>query len=196
MNRTLRAGTPGRTHPRRMRSSHLRSSIVRCQRCDCARSSQDAKSGQFASDVSPSLINRGRGAYDDPRLIARRFEAMVVGTIWENFPTERSTRTFVQLVDEAMDGVARQQRQLPATIEVELVDVKRRLDRLNGLAETTASTSTTSSPAPRATERGRRSLGLRRRRSGGDAVSAAHRPRRRGDQHRPRPGPADVPERA
>ena len=43
----------------------------------------------------------------------------------------------VKLVDEEMDGVAREQRQKLETIESELVDVKRRLGRLYDLAETT-----------------------------------------------------------
>ena len=43
----------------------------------------------------------------------------------------------MKLVDEEMDGVAKEQRQRLETIESELVDVKRRLERLYNLVETT-----------------------------------------------------------
>ena len=43
----------------------------------------------------------------------------------------------MKLVDEEMDGVAKEQRQKLETIEAELADVKRRLGRLYDLAETT-----------------------------------------------------------
>ena len=60
-----------------------------------------------------------------------------MGKIRENILTESSIRVLVRLVDEEMDGVAREQRRRLETIEAELVDVKRRLDRLYDLAETT-----------------------------------------------------------
>ena len=60
-----------------------------------------------------------------------------MGKIWENVLTESNIRTLVKLVDEEMDGVAKEQRQKLETIEAELVDVKRRLGRLYDLAETT-----------------------------------------------------------
>jgi len=137
VNQTLRARAPRRTHPRRVSSSYLLSGLVKCQRCNRALSGQDSKSGRFAYYVCQSLMKRGRGACDAPRLNARRFEAMVVGKIRENILTERNIRELVRLVDEEMDGVAREQHQRLATIDAELVDVKRRLDRLYDLAETT-----------------------------------------------------------
>ena len=60
-----------------------------------------------------------------------------MGKIRENVLTESNIRTLVKLVDEEMDGVAKEQRQKLETIEAELVDVKRRLGRLYDLAETT-----------------------------------------------------------
>ena len=61
----------------------------------------------------------------------------MVGKIRENILTESNIRDLVRLVDEEMDGVAKEQRQRLETIESELVDVKRRLERLYDLAETT-----------------------------------------------------------
>ena len=82
-------------------------------------------------------MKRGSGACNAPRFNARRFEELVVGRIRENVLTESNIRKLVKLVDEEMDGVAREQRQRLETIESELVDVKRRLDRLYDLVETT-----------------------------------------------------------
>ena len=82
-------------------------------------------------------MKRGSGACDAPRLNARRFEEKVVGKNRENVLTESNIRALVKLVDEEMDGIAREQRQRLETIESELEDVKRRLGRLYDLAETT-----------------------------------------------------------
>ena len=137
VNRKLRSRAPRRTHPRRVGSSYLLSGLVRCRACNRALSGQDAKSGKFSYYVCQSVMKRGRGACDAPRLNARRFEELVVGKIRENVLTESNIRKLVKLVDEEMDGVAREQRQKLETIESELVDVKRRLDRLYNLVETT-----------------------------------------------------------
>ncbi len=82
-------------------------------------------------------MKRGSGACDAPRLNARRFEEMVVGKIRENVLTESNIRELVKVVDEEMDGIAREHRQRLETIESELAEVKRRLDRLYTLVETT-----------------------------------------------------------
>ena len=137
VNRKLRSRAPRRTHPRRVGSSYLLSGLVRCRACNRALSGQDAKSGRFSYYVCQSVMKRGSGACDAPRLNARRFEELVVGKIRENILTESNIRKLVKLVDEEMDGVAREQRQRLETVESELVDVKRRLERLYDLAETT-----------------------------------------------------------
>ncbi len=82
-------------------------------------------------------MKRGSGACDAPRLNARRFEELVVGQIRSNILTEGNIRDLVRLVDEEMDGVAHEQRQRLQTVESELAEVRRRLDRLYNLVETT-----------------------------------------------------------
>ena len=136
VNRKLRSRAPKRSHPRRVGSSYLLSGLVRCRTCNRALSGQDAKSGRFSYYVCQSVMKRGSGACDAPRLNARRFEELVVGKIRENILTESNIRKLVKLVDEEMDGVAKEQRQRLETIESELVEVKRRLDRLYNLVET------------------------------------------------------------
>ena len=77
------------------------------------------------------------GACDAPRLNAKGFEALIVDQIRSNILTEGNIRDLVRLVDEEMDGVAKEQRQKLETIETELAEVRRRLDRLYTLVETT-----------------------------------------------------------
>ena len=137
VNRKLHSRAPRRSHPRRIGSSYLLSGLIKCKVCNRALSGQDAKSGKFAYYVCQSVMKRGSGACNAPRLNARRFEELVVGKIRENVLTESNIRALVKLVDEEMDGIAKEQRQKLETIEAELVDVKRRLGRLYDLAETT-----------------------------------------------------------
>ena len=62
-----------------MGSPYLLSGLVKCRSCSRAMSGQDSKGGKFAYYVCQSLMKRGSGACDCPRLNARRFEEMVVG---------------------------------------------------------------------------------------------------------------------
>ena len=136
VNRQMRSRAPGKAHPRRVGSSYLLSGLVKCHRCNRALSGQDSKSGQFSYYVCQSLMKRGSGACDAPRLNARRFEEMVVEKIRSNILTEGNIRELVKLVDEEMDGVAHEQRHRLETAESELADVRRRLERLYNLVET------------------------------------------------------------
>ncbi|MCY4528207.1 MAG: recombinase family protein [Chloroflexi bacterium] len=137
VNRRLRSRAPRRTHPRRVGSTYLLSGLVRCRTCNGALSGQDAKSGRYAYYVCQSIMKRGRDACETPRLNARSFEEMVVSKLRDNVLTESNIRELVNLVDEEMDGIAKEQRQRLETVEAELADVKRRLERLYDLAETT-----------------------------------------------------------
>ena len=121
VNRMLRSRAPRKSHPRRVGSSYLLSGFVRCEVCNMALSGQDAKSGRFAYYVCQSILKRGKDACETPRLNARRFEEKVVRKIRENVLTESNIRALVKLVDEEMDGVAREQRQRLETVEGELV---------------------------------------------------------------------------
>ena len=126
VNRLMRSRAPKIAHPRRVGSIYLLSGLVKCHKCNRALSGQDAKSGQFSYYVCQSIMKRGKGACETPRLNARRFEEMVVGKIRSNVLTEGNIRALVKVVDEQMDGVAREQRNRLETIEDELEDVKRR----------------------------------------------------------------------
>ena len=137
VNRLMRSRAPKIAHPRRVGSTYLLCGLVKCHRCNRALSGQDAKSGQFSYYVCQSIMKRGKDACNTPRLNARRFEEMVVGKIRSNVLTEGNIRALVKVVDEQMDGVAREQRKRLDTIEDELEDVKRKLGRIWHFVETT-----------------------------------------------------------
>ena len=82
-------------------------------------------------------MKHGKDACDTPRLNARRFEELVVGKIRSNVLTDGNIRALVKVVDEQMDGAAREQRNRLETIEDELEDVKRKLGRIWHFVETT-----------------------------------------------------------
>ena len=132
----LRSRAPSRAHPRRVASSYMLSGLVKCKSCRRALSGQDAKSGRFSYYVCQSIMKCGKGACKTPRLNARRFEKLVVGQIRSNILTEGNIRDLVRLVDEEMDGVAHEQRKRLESIEGELVEVRKWLDRLYRAIET------------------------------------------------------------
>ena len=135
--RLMRSRAPSKVNPRRVSSSYLLSGLVKCRRCKRALTGQDAKSGKFAYYVCQSLIKRGSGACNSPRLNARRFEELVVGKIRSNILTEGNITELVKVVDEEMDGVAAEQRKRLEAVESELEDVKRKLGRVWHLVENT-----------------------------------------------------------
>ena len=118
-----------------------------------------------------------------------------LGKIRENVLTESNIRELVKLVDEEMDGIAREQRQKLETIESELVDVKRRLERLYDLAETTDLD--IEDFKPRIRDHRERQERLEASGGGGedDPLPAQGGPRRRGDHHGLLSGHERVPER-
>ena len=111
VNRQMRSRAPKRAHPRRVGSSYLLSGLVKWHRCNRAFSGQDSKSGQFSYYVCQSLMKRGSGACDTPRLNSKRFERMIIDYIRENILTESNIRELVKLVNEEMDGVIKEQRE-------------------------------------------------------------------------------------
>ena len=137
VRKLMHSRAPKRRNPRRVASPFILSGLVKCRTCRRALTGQYSKSGQFPYYVCQSLMKRGKGACDAPRLNARRFEELVVGKIRTNILTESNIRDLVKVVDEEMDGVAREQRKRLETIDNELEDVKRKLGRIWHIIETT-----------------------------------------------------------
>ncbi len=135
--RLLESRAPKVTHPRRAANPYLLSGLAKCESCNKALTAAEAKSGKYTYYVCQSLLKQGSGSCDTPRLNAKNFEGIIVSNIRENILTESNVRDLVRLVDEEMDGIAREQRQNLETIEAELEEVKRKLDRIWHFVEST-----------------------------------------------------------
>ena len=132
----LGSKAPSKVHPRRAASPYLLSGIVKCETCGKALSAHEAKSGQFTYYVCHSLLKQGQGACDTPRLNAKKFERMIIENIRENILTESNIRELVKLVNEELDSVIKEQRERVEAIEEELNEIRRRMDRLWVVVET------------------------------------------------------------
>ena len=130
VNQQLRSRAPKVTNPRRVGSSYLLSGLIKCQACNTSLNGRFAQSGKYAYYVCPSNIKLGRDACETPSINARRFEELVVNKIRSNILTEGNIRALVKVVDEEMDGLAREQRKRLETIDAELEEVKRKLARI------------------------------------------------------------------
>ena len=136
VKKLLESRAPKVTHPMRASSPYVLSGLLTCDNCGRPLSAAEAKSGRYTYYVCQSLIKRGSGTCNCPRLNSRRFERLIINQIRENILTEKSVRGLVQLLDEEMDGMAREERERLETIETELEDVKQRLDRVWQAIET------------------------------------------------------------
>ena len=137
VRKLLGARAPRQVHPRRAASPYLLSGILTCETCQKALTAAEAKGGRYSYYVCHSLLKQGSGACDTPRLNARNFEKLIIDNIRDNILTESNIRDLVKLVDEEMDGIAREQRERLETVEQELEDVKRRLGRIWQVIENT-----------------------------------------------------------
>ena len=137
VNSLLRSRAPKITHPRRVGSSFLLSGVVRCKTCDTPLSGHFGKGGQYAYYVCRLRIRLGKGACTTPWLNARRFEQLIVDRIRSGILTEGNNGDLAKVVVQEVDRLAREQRKLLETIESEIADAHRRLERLFDLLETT-----------------------------------------------------------
>ncbi len=137
VRKLLNSRAPKQTNPRRAASPYLLSGLAKCQSCAKAMTAAEAKGGKYTYYVCHSLLKQGSGACHTPRLNARNFEQLIIENIRDNILTESNIRELVKLVDEEMDGIAREERERLEIIEQELEDVKRRLARIWQFVETT-----------------------------------------------------------
>ena len=104
VNSPKRSRASKTTHPRRIASSYLLSGLVKCYRCKTAFTGHGAKSGRFHYYVCQSLIKRGSGSCDSPRLNALHEPghgaALNTQTFAEEDCEEPIVRTLLGLGDE------------------------------------------------------------------------------------------------
>ncbi len=130
VGKLLRSRAPKVVNPRRVASPFLLSGLVKCMTCRRALTGQGSKFSQFTYYVCQTLMKRGKGSCDAPRLNARRFEELVVQRVRSNIFTKGSFPDLVNAVDEEMDGMVAEHRKRVQTIESEIGDVKKQLDRI------------------------------------------------------------------
>ena len=126
----LRSRAPKIVNPRRVASPFLLSGLVKCKTCRRSLTGQCSKYAQFTYYVCQTLMKQGKGSCDAPRLNARRFEELVVERIRSNIFTEGSIPDLVKAVDQEIDGMVAEHRKRVQTIESEIRDVKKQLDRI------------------------------------------------------------------
>ena len=130
VRKLLDSRAPKRANPRRASSPYLLSGILKCETCGRAMSASEAKSGKYTYYVCQSLMKRGSGACKTPRLNAKKIESTIVDELRSNILTESNIRDLVKLLDEEMDGAAREHRQKLESIDAELEEVKKQLGRV------------------------------------------------------------------
>ena len=122
--RMMESRAPKKVNPRRISSPYLLSGLAKCETCG------KAKSGKYTYYICHSLLKRGKGTCKTPRLNAKKFEKIIIDELRANILTESNIRDLVKLLDEEMDGVARDQRERLESIDGELEEVKKQLGRV------------------------------------------------------------------
>ena len=120
-----------------MGSTFLLSGLVKCYRCKRALTGRYSRRGTFPYYVCHSFMKRGPGGCDSPKLNARRFEELIVSRIRSSILTDGNIGDLTKVVVQELNGVIQGQRKRLETIESELAVVRRRLERLWDLVETT-----------------------------------------------------------
>ena len=102
--------------------------LLGCSRAEALRERRRKVSGQGIQDQVGSQLSRQ---------LAPRRHGIADGEIRDHILTESNIRDLVRMLDEEMDGVAREQRQQLETIEQELEDGRQRLSRVWQVVENT-----------------------------------------------------------
>ena len=133
----LEARAPAKTNPRRAASPYLLSGLVGCALCEKKLTAAEAKGGRYSYYVCGSLLKRGSGSCETPRLNAKRFETLILDQLRDHVLTESNIRELVKMLDEEMDGAAREERDRLETIDAELREIRLMLDRIWRVIEKT-----------------------------------------------------------
>jgi len=133
----LEERAPRKTNPRRAASPYLLSGLVSCALCGKQLTAAEAKGGRYSYYVCGSLLKRGSGSCETPRLNAKRFETLILDQLRDHVLTESNIRELVKMLDEEMDGAAREERERLETIEAELREIRLMLDRIWRVIEKT-----------------------------------------------------------
>ena len=125
-----------RIHPRRASSQYLLSGLARCGHCGKALTGLEAKSGKFSYYVCGTLTKKGAGSCPSRYLNTAKLENLVVDKIREHILTPENLTTLAQLVSEELNSNSEVYLTEMQTIDNEIVDATRRLERLYDAIET------------------------------------------------------------
>ena len=132
----LKERAPDKQNPRRLTSKYLLSGISHCGLCGKALVGQDAKSGRFSYYVCGTLLKKGSGTCKAKYLNAQKFEEAVIKEIRHKILTRENLREMAKMVSEEMDACAADYKNQLESVEVEMLDVSRRLGKLYDALET------------------------------------------------------------
>ncbi len=127
---------PSRTHPKVVSSRFLLSGLMRCGHCGKALIGREAKNRQFAYYVCGTLDKKGAGSCEARYINCQKFERMIIERIKEHILNPKQLSELVRLVNEEMDETARTYVNEIETIEHQLENDTRRLERLYDAIET------------------------------------------------------------
>ena len=136
VRKLLDTRAPKWMHPRRTSSPYLLSGLLNCESCGSLMTASEAKGGKYTYYVCQTLLKKGSGACETPRLNSKWFEGLIVHQLRTNVLTEKNVRHLAIVLDEEMDGEAHALRQQLHTTDAELGEVSRRLDKLYEAVET------------------------------------------------------------
>ena len=146
VRQAMRGRAPKVQRPARVGSKFLLSGLLKCGACGRPYSAQGAKSGQFAYYICSTLCREGAGTCSARYLNAPRVEDFVVEKIRERILTEETIVELVKLVAEEIDAMAGEMFGRLEVIDAELVDVRKRLEKLYEALETSDLTPEVLSP--------------------------------------------------
>ncbi len=142
----MRDRAPKVRRPARVGSKFLLSGLLKCGVCGRPYSAQGAKSGQFAYYICGTLFREGAGTCSARYLNAPKVEDFVVEKIRERILTEETIVELVTLVSEEIDAMAGELSGRLEVVDAELGDVRKWLERLYEVLETSELTLEVLSP--------------------------------------------------
>ncbi len=125
-----------RLHPRRVSSQYLLSGLARCGYCEKALIGMEAKSGAFSYYVCGTLTKKGAGSCPSHYLNSRKLESLVVDKIKAHVLTPENLTSLAELVSDELNSNSATYCEELCTIENEVTDVSRRLERVYDAIET------------------------------------------------------------
>ncbi len=140
VQRGLRDRAPTVHEPGRVGSKFLLSGLLKCGVCGRSYIGQGAKSGQFAYYICGTLYRDGAGTCEASYLNAPRVEEFIVERIRERILTEETIVELVTAVAEEIDVVAGELAGRLDSIDSQLADVRKRLEKNHEALETSALT--------------------------------------------------------